>query len=61
MNRYDRWLHEYYFLLAYYGVYAGRFENMDDKQRIGLFVSAGVAAASYSFRNSNFMHKGGTP
>jgi tetratricopeptide (TPR) repeat protein len=45
VGRANRWLEEYYFLLAYYGVYAGRFDNLPDKERVALLVSAGVAAA----------------
>ena len=40
-----RWLEEYYFLLTAYGVHAGRFENLIDRELLALHVSAGTAAA----------------
>jgi hypothetical protein len=39
------WLDEYYFALACYGVHAGRFASFDRPELLGLYVSAGVAAA----------------
>ncbi len=46
-NRPGRWLEEYYFLLSCYGVYAGKFPNLQPNELTASFVSAGVAAARY--------------
>ena len=43
------WLEEYYFLLACYGVFAGKFTNLQHRERIGVFLSAGAAAARLSW------------
>jgi hypothetical protein len=40
-----RWLEEYYFLLTAYGIHAGRFENLIDRELLALHVAAGTAAA----------------
>ena len=44
-GRPNDWLEEYYFLLACYGVFTGRFENLQPRERIGALLSAGVATA----------------
>jgi hypothetical protein len=41
------WLDEYYFLLACYGVSVVRFENLMDRERMGAYLSAGVAMARF--------------
>lgn len=41
------WIDEYYFLLACYGVNVVRFQNLTDRERIGAFLSAGVATARF--------------
>lgn len=46
-HRPGHWLDEYYFLLAGYGVNAGKFENLNSSELIAAFVSAGVAASRY--------------
>jgi hypothetical protein len=43
------WLEEYYFLLACYGTYTSRFENLQMRERYGALISAGVAAARLSW------------
>lgn len=42
------WLAEYYFLLALYGLNAGRFPNLNPVEVLGAYLSAGCAAARYS-------------
>jgi len=44
-GRPNDWLEEYYFLLACYGVYTSRFENLQMRERYGALLSAGVATA----------------
>ncbi len=44
-GRPNDWLEEYYFLLACYGVYTSRFENLQMRERHGALLSAGVATA----------------
>jgi hypothetical protein len=44
-GRPNDWLEEYYFLLACYGVSTGRFENLQPRERLGAFLSAGAATA----------------
>jgi hypothetical protein len=44
-GRPNEWLEECYFLLACYGVVAGRFENLQRRERLGALISAGVATA----------------
>jgi hypothetical protein len=44
-GRPNAWLEEYYFLLACYGVFTSRFENLQRRERISALVSAGVATA----------------
>jgi tetratricopeptide (TPR) repeat protein len=41
------WLDEYYFFLACYGVTVVRFENLVPRERIGAYLSAGVALARF--------------
>jgi|GEM_PF-2955393 len=46
-KRYRDWLHEYYFLLACYGVWTVTYDNQNERERTAAIVSAGVAAALY--------------
>lgn len=39
----DRWLSEWYFALACYGVHVGRFQNLDQEHFTAAYISAGVA------------------
>ena len=48
-GRPNDWLEEYYFLLACYGTYTGRFENLQMRERHGALISAGVATARLSW------------
>jgi hypothetical protein len=48
-GRPNDWLEEYYFLLACYGVFTGRFENLQPRERIGALISAGVAIGRLSW------------
>jgi hypothetical protein len=48
-GRPHQWLEEYYFLLACYGVTTTRFENLERRELIGAYVSAGVATARLSW------------
>jgi hypothetical protein len=48
-GRPNDWLEEYYFLLACYGVFTGRFENLQPRERIGAFISSGVATSRLSW------------
>jgi ADP-ribose pyrophosphatase YjhB (NUDIX family) len=41
------WLHEYYFILAAYGVHAGRFPSLGRPNLLAGYVSAGVACARF--------------
>ncbi len=43
------WIDEIYFLLACYGVSVVRFENLLPRERIGAYVSAGVALSRFLF------------
>ncbi len=45
VGRPNDWLEEYYFLLACYGIWTGKFENLQIRERMGALLSAGVAAA----------------
>jgi tetratricopeptide (TPR) repeat protein len=47
-GRVDRWLEEYYFLLAAYGVAASRFPNLHQNEWLGVVASAGTAARRLS-------------
>jgi len=47
-QRANRWLEEYYFTLAAYGVCASWFDNYGGAELMGAYVSAGVAAARLS-------------
>jgi hypothetical protein len=44
-----RWLHEYYFFLACYGVYAGRFEQYTGKECLAAYLGACCAATRFSW------------
>jgi hypothetical protein len=44
-GRANRWLEEYYFLLACYGVVTGNFENLTTREVLGSLLSSGVAAS----------------
>ncbi len=48
-GRPNDWLEEYYFLMACYGVFTGRFENLQPRERIGALLSAGVATGRLSW------------
>jgi hypothetical protein len=48
-GRPNEWLEEYYFLLACYGAFTGRFENLQHRERMGALISAGVAASRLSW------------
>lgn len=49
-GRSRKWLHEYYFFLAAYSMYAGRFQTYREVRPLKtLFVSAGIAAFRYAF------------
>jgi tetratricopeptide (TPR) repeat protein len=47
-HREREWLEEYYFLLACYGVYTGKFETYHRRHSICAYISAGVAARRLS-------------
>ena len=51
-GRPNDWLEEYYFLMACYGVFTGRFENLQPRERIGALLSAGVATGRLSWPRS---------
>lgn len=44
-----RWLHEYYFLLAAYAVYAGKFDSYTPREAVALLVCSGCDAARYAW------------
>jgi hypothetical protein len=48
-GRPNDWLEEYYFLMACYGVFTGRFENLQPRERICALMSAGVATGRLSW------------
>lgn len=49
-GRSRKWLHEYYFLLAAYGVYAARFAARREVRPLKtLFISAGIAAFRHAY------------
>ena len=48
-GRPNDWLEEYYFLLACYGAFTGRFENLQPRERLGALISAGVATGRLSW------------
>ena len=54
LGRPNEWLEEYYFLLACYGAFTGRFENLQHRERIGALISAGVAASRLSWPRGNW-------
>ncbi len=45
VGRPNDWLEQYYFLLACYGVWTGKFDNLQLRERMGALVSAGVATS----------------
>jgi tetratricopeptide (TPR) repeat protein len=48
-GRPNDWLEEYYFLLACYGITTARFGNLQPRERLAAFLSAGVATARLSW------------
>jgi hypothetical protein len=54
------WLEEYYFGLTCYGVYAGRFPTMNRPELLGLYVSAGVAAARFLWNREAVLDETGS-
>ena len=44
-----RWLHEYYFFLACYGAYAGRFVNYTGREFLATYLGASCAATRYAW------------
>jgi hypothetical protein len=48
-GRPNDWLEEYYFLLACYGAFTSRFENLQHRERMGALISGGAAAARLSW------------
>lgn len=48
-GRPNQWLEEYYFLLACYGVCTARFGNLEHRELLAAYVSAGVAVARLSW------------
>jgi len=46
------WLHEYYFLLAVYGVYAGKFDTYRRRDAMAAFLCAGIAVARFAWAKS---------
>ncbi len=46
------WLHEHYFLLSVYGVYAGKFGSYHRRDAIAAFVCSGFAAARFAWEKS---------
>lgn len=49
-GRSRKWLHEYYFMLAWYGVYAARFAGFRELRPLkSLFLSAGMAAFRHAY------------
>jgi hypothetical protein len=51
-DRRERWLEEYNFLLACYGISTARFGNLGAQERLGAYISAGVAVARLSWPRS---------
>ncbi len=45
VGRPNDWLEQYYFLLACYGIWTGKFDNLQLRERMGALISAGVATA----------------
>lgn len=43
------WLHEYYFLLAVYGAYAGKFDNYHRRDLIAALLCSGFAAGRFAW------------
>jgi hypothetical protein len=48
-GRADHWLEELYFLLGCYGVNTGKYDNQKPLERLGAFLSAGVALARFEY------------
>jgi hypothetical protein len=48
-GRPGEWLEECYFLLGCYGVHAGKFANLKERELTGAFISAGVAFYRFSY------------
>jgi hypothetical protein len=51
-GRPNDWLEEYYFLMACYGAFTGRFENLQHRERVSALISGGVAASRLSWPRS---------
>jgi hypothetical protein len=49
------WLEECYFLLGCYGIYAGKFDNLNEVELVGDFLSAGVAFARFAWSREQRM------
>ena len=43
------WLHEYYFLLAVYGVYAGKFSTLQRRELIAIYLCAATAVTHFGW------------
>jgi hypothetical protein len=48
-GRAKQWLEEYYFLLAAYGVNSATYRNLDRRELVAAYISAGVATARLSW------------
>ncbi len=48
-DRTTEWLHEYYFVLAIYGLHTGRYPNPTLQERMGSYISAGVATSRFTW------------
>jgi hypothetical protein len=44
-----RWLHEYYFFLACYGIYAGKFQTYKAEEWLAAYLGASCAATRYTW------------
>lgn len=53
-NRSQRWLDEYYFLSALYGVHVGRFPNLQRRELAAALISAGVAASRTAWARQQY-------
>src|SRR5262249_49241991 len=51
-GRSRRWLHEYYFLLGCYGVYAGKFGTYQPRDFLAAYLGAGFALGRYAWATS---------
>lgn len=54
-NRNRAWLHEYYFLLACYGLYAGRFVTYRRRDLLAAYLCAGHASGRYAWAQTNIV------